>query len=125
MGCLSTGASSINGSADGVASWTVTVQRCCVWLNSNRDRPLIELTCHAKLHLHNLRYAICRERSGRLPRYFLGYYVACTTYLVLAATVPAISRTFGIVMLGFVIPLTATTLVLAAVRSMDTRKPEQ
>ncbi|REJ82682.1 MAG: sodium:calcium antiporter [Planctomycetota bacterium] len=53
---------------------------------------------------------------------FLGYYVAYTTYLVSAATIPSISRTFGFVMVGFVVPLTVITLVLGVVRSLGKAK---
>lgn len=48
---------------------------------------------------------------------FFAYYVAYTTYLVLAATMPAVSRTFGVVMLTFVVPLTVLTLIVGVVRS--------
>ncbi len=48
---------------------------------------------------------------------FLGYYVAYMTYLVLAATQAAITRTFVIGMTGFVIPLTVITLAVTATRT--------
>lgn len=49
---------------------------------------------------------------------FFGYYIAYTTYLILATTMPSISRTFGVVMLTFVVPLTVLTLVVGVVRSL-------
>ncbi|WP_417851632.1 calcium/sodium antiporter [Thalassoglobus sp.] len=49
---------------------------------------------------------------------FLGYYFAYTAYLITAATIPSMTRTFGIVMLGFVIPLTIITLAITVVRTI-------
>jgi cation:H+ antiporter len=49
---------------------------------------------------------------------FLGYYAAYTTYLVLAATQASVTRTFGSIMLGFVIPLTVLTLLICVVRAV-------
>ncbi|MFH2126889.1 MAG: sodium:calcium antiporter, partial [Pseudomonadota bacterium] len=47
---------------------------------------------------------------------FLAYYVAYTSYLVLDATHSGAQRSFQVVMLGFVVPLTAVTLGVLAVR---------
>lgn len=47
---------------------------------------------------------------------FLAYYCAYTASIVIAATVPAYSRTFAAVMLGVVVPLTVVTLVTGVVR---------
>jgi cation:H+ antiporter len=52
---------------------------------------------------------------------FLGYYAAYTTYLILSATAHDALPVFSQVMLGFVVPLTAVTLVLASVRGWRTR----
>ena len=52
---------------------------------------------------------------------FFGYYVAYTTYLVLAATQATITRTFNMIMIGFVIPLTMITLVIIVVRAARVR----
>jgi cation:H+ antiporter len=52
---------------------------------------------------------------------FLAYYAAYTTYLILAATAHDALPVFSRVMLGFVVPLTALTLVLASVRGWKTR----
>jgi len=49
---------------------------------------------------------------------FFGYYCAYTTYLILATTVPNISRTLGTIMLAFVIPLTVITLAVGVVRAL-------
>jgi cation:H+ antiporter len=45
---------------------------------------------------------------------FLAYYIAYTTYLVLAVTQATITRTFGTIMIAFVIPLTVITLFIGA-----------
>ena len=47
---------------------------------------------------------------------FLGYYFAYTASIVMALTMPSMARTFGIVMLGFVVPLTVITLLVGVVR---------
>jgi len=44
---------------------------------------------------------------------FFAYYIAYTTYLVLAAISASIAPTFGAVMLGFVVPLTVLTLLIS------------
>jgi len=43
---------------------------------------------------------------------FVGYYVAYVTYLILATTEHAALPPFSGVMLGFVLPLTAVTLLV-------------
>lgn len=48
---------------------------------------------------------------------FLAYYLAYTGYLVLFATGRPFAQTFGDAMLGYVLPLTAVTLVIIAGRS--------
>lgn len=47
---------------------------------------------------------------------FLGYFVAYNASIAIAATAPGWHRTFTSVMIGFVIPLTAITLVTGVVR---------
>ncbi len=47
---------------------------------------------------------------------FFAYYIAYTTYLVLAVTQATITRTFGTIMIAFVIPLTVSTLFIGAFR---------
>ncbi|HBO42399.1 MAG TPA: sodium:calcium antiporter [Planctomycetaceae bacterium] len=49
---------------------------------------------------------------------FLAYYFAYMAYLILAVTNEAVSRTFGGIMLGFVVPLTAVTLAVGVVRAI-------
>lgn len=53
---------------------------------------------------------------------FLAYYVAYTTYLVLASQQHALLDTFAVVMLGFVVPLTVLTLGVVSVRVWRARK---
>jgi len=52
---------------------------------------------------------------------FLAYYAAYTAYLVLDATRSAALPTYTVVMLGFVVPLTAVTLGVVAAREWRTR----
>ncbi len=55
---------------------------------------------------------------------FLGYYVAYTVWLVLDASDHDLGRTYGIAMVGFVLPLTAITLGIVGVRTWrSTRSP--
>ncbi len=58
--------------------------------------------------------------GGRISRWeggvFFGYYLAYTLYLVLAATRHDALPGFGMVMLTFVLPITALTLALLALR---------
>lgn len=60
--------------------------------------------------------------SGRIARWggivFLGYYIAYTSYLVLAATEHDALDSFGHVMGWYVIPLTALTLCVTTARAM-------
>jgi cation:H+ antiporter len=57
-------------------------------------------------------------RGHRLGRWegalFVGYYVAYTAYLVLAAREHAALERFSVIMLEFVVPLTVATLVALA-----------
>ena len=52
---------------------------------------------------------------------FFAYYLAYTTYLILAATQAAITRTFETIMIAFVIPLTVITLLVAVARAARAR----
>jgi cation:H+ antiporter len=47
---------------------------------------------------------------------FLGYYIAYVAYLLLAAQQHAVLPAFSSVMMGFVVPLTLVTLVVAVIR---------
>lgn len=49
---------------------------------------------------------------------FLGYYLAYTVYLILTATNSSLTRSFALIMLVFVIPLTVVTLGIGLVRAM-------
>jgi cation:H+ antiporter len=53
---------------------------------------------------------------------FLGYYVAYTLYLIMAASHHDALPSFNAAMLYFVIPLTAVTLVIIAMRELHMRK---
>ncbi len=48
---------------------------------------------------------------------FLGYYVAYTLYLILSASGRPFAETLGEAMLGYVLPLTAVTLLVVAARA--------
>lgn len=48
---------------------------------------------------------------------FIAYYIAYTTYLVLSVTQATITRTFGTIMIAFVIPLTVITLFIGVLRA--------
>ncbi|HMO38840.1 MAG TPA: calcium/sodium antiporter [Saprospiraceae bacterium] len=54
---------------------------------------------------------------------FLGYYIAYTTYLILAATEHSALAVFDTAMVWFVMPLTVLTLVLTVLRSFKTGNP--
>ena len=49
---------------------------------------------------------------------FLAYFCAYTTYLILAQSNPAVTRTFGTIMFGFVLPLTIITLAVTVIRAL-------
>lgn len=56
---------------------------------------------------------------------FLAYYVAYTLYLVLFSTGRPQAETFGDAMIGYVLPLTAITLVIIAGRAWHKQRGEQ
>ena len=78
------------------------------------DIPVMIAVALACLPIFFTGHLIARWEGGL----FLGYYVAYTTYLVLAAIIPAVSRTFGFVILMFVVPLTVITLAIVVVRTV-------
>lgn len=49
---------------------------------------------------------------------FFAYYCAYTATFIIAEKVPALHRTYALVMIGIVIPLTAITLLIGVVRSL-------
>ena len=53
---------------------------------------------------------------------FFAYYIAYTASFVIAETIPGYHRTYTLVMLGLVIPLTVITLLTGVVRSMRENK---
>lgn len=53
---------------------------------------------------------------------FLGYYVAYTVYLVLVSTGRPAAEVFGDAMIGYVLPLTAVTLVVIAGRAWKSQR---
>jgi cation:H+ antiporter len=50
---------------------------------------------------------------------FLGYYIAYTAFLILAATRHGAMEAFNVIMLAFVIPLTVITLIVTVMRQRD------
>jgi cation:H+ antiporter len=54
---------------------------------------------------------------------FLGYYVAYTAYLILAAQAHAALPMFSTVMLGFVVPLTIVALITSVLRASHAERP--
>jgi cation:H+ antiporter len=53
---------------------------------------------------------------------FLGYYVAYTLYLALAASHHDVLPMFSVVMLYFIIPLTMVTIIVVALREIRSRR---
>lgn len=53
---------------------------------------------------------------------FFAYYIAYTASFVIGETIPGYHRTYALVMLGLVIPLTVITLLTGVVRSMRDNK---
>lgn len=78
------------------------------------DIPVMIAVAVACLPIFFTGHLIARWEGGL----FVGYYVAYTLYLVLAATNPSVGRTFGLMMLAFVVPLTGITLVVGVIRSL-------
>ena len=78
------------------------------------DIPVMIAVALACLPLFLTGNLIARWEGGL----FFTYYVAYTTYLVLAATQANITRTFATIMIMFVVPLTAITLLVGVIRSV-------
>ncbi len=81
------------------------------------DIPVMIAVAVACLPVFFTGNAIARWEGGL----FFGYYIAYTTYLILAATQAPITRTFGTIAIGFVIPLTLITLMIGVVRAVRDR----
>jgi len=78
------------------------------------DIPVMIAVAVACLPIFFTGHAISRWEGGIL----FAYYLAYTAYLILGATDEELTRTFGRVMLGLVIPLTGATLVFSLVRAL-------
>ncbi len=81
------------------------------------DIPVMIAVAVACLPIFITGHIISRWEGG----VFLFYYVAYTTYIVLSATGHGFLQSFSNVMLWFVIPLTAITLIVAAWRGFPSR----
>ncbi len=78
------------------------------------DIPVMIAVTVACLPIFFTGHLIARWEGGL----FLGYYIAYTLYIVLAVTDSYLLRTFTPVMIWFVMPLTALTLIILAARSI-------
>ncbi len=78
------------------------------------DIPVMIAVALACLPIFFTGHVIARWEGGL----FLAYYCMYTASLILAATNEHASRTFGGIMLGFVVPLTVVTLLIGVVRSV-------
>ena len=76
-------------------------------------RRIESLRVQAALILVNARGHRIARWEGAL---FLGYYEAYVLYLILAATLYAALPAYSAAMLGFVLPLTAVTLIVLLTR---------
>jgi cation:H+ antiporter len=82
------------------------------------DIPVMIATAVACLPIFFTGNLIARWEGG----VFFGYYIAYLTYLILVATQSGVTRTFESVMILFVLPLTAVTLVVCTVRAIRSRR---
>jgi len=82
------------------------------------DIPVMLAVAVACLPIFFTGYCIARW-EGAL---FLGYYIAYTTYLILWATGHDALTAYSSVMLSFVLPITAVTLLLIVVREIQARR---
>jgi cation:H+ antiporter len=78
------------------------------------DLPIMIAVAIAALPVLFTGYTISRIEGA----VFLGYYLAYATYLVLVATDHGAAPVLGVAMTGFVLPLTALTLLVGAVRAV-------
>lgn len=83
------------------------------------DIPVMIAVAVACLPIFFTGHLIARWEGGL----FFGYYLAYTGYLIAGAVLPDLGRTYGFVLVAFVIPLTAITLAIGAVRSLRMPKP--
>ena len=78
------------------------------------DIPVMVVVAAASLPIFFSGHVISRWEGG----VFFTYYVAYILWLVLDATQSAVTRTFGLVMVLFVIPLTTVTILVGVVRAI-------
>lgn len=83
----------------------------------NFDLPVMTAVAFACLPIFFTGHRIARWEGGL----FLGYYVAYTAYLLLDSTGHDAAPLLGRIMMGFVLPLTAITLAVLAVRACRAR----
>lgn len=81
------------------------------------DIPIMIAVAVACLPIFFTGHLIARWEGGL----FFGYYLAYTGFLILAETMPNVSRTFGIMMLTFVVPMTVVTLAVGVIRYVRSR----
>lgn len=55
---------------------------------------------------------------------FLAYFCVYTAYLFAAATSPVVTRSLAVVLLGVVVPLTVITLIVAVIRYIRGKRPD-
>lgn len=81
------------------------------------DIPVMVAVAVSCLPIFFTGHLIARWEGGL----FLGYYIVYSAYLVLAETQPGVTRTFGVVMQWFILPLTAVTLLIGVYRAFGTQ----
>ncbi|QDU97868.1 calcium/sodium antiporter [Lignipirellula cremea] len=92
----------------------IVISPTALWV----DIPIMIAVAAACLPIFFTGHRISRGEGGL----FLGYYLAYTTYLVLAAASPETARTFGLGVLMLAAPATFVMLLLAVVRSFRPAK---
>ncbi len=85
------------------------------------DLPIMIAVSFACLPIFFTGNRVARWEGGL----FFGYYLAYTSYLVLAALQADVTRTFGVILIGFVIPLTAITVLIFFARSVRNKIREK
>ncbi|MEL7369569.1 MAG: calcium/sodium antiporter [Myxococcota bacterium] len=83
------------------------------------DLPVMAATCFACLPIFLTEHRIDRWEGGL----FVGFYLAYIAYLLLATQRHALADPFGLVMLYFVVPLTALTLAVLTFRYLRRKEP--
>lgn len=78
------------------------------------DIPVMIAVAFACLPIFFIGHRIERWEGG----VFFAYYIAYTVYMVLVATESSLTRNFSIIMLGFVVPLTVITILIALFRQV-------